>query len=128
MAPNSPLRCARLLLLPWLIATSMAGAQSHEVARHWPKLPDGEVLGLCAGIGVDSQNRVFVFHRRERKWTTPFPKEPIAGTTVSIFDGASGERIGPWGANRFVMPHGLSIDHEGNVWLTDVGLHQIFKC
>jgi peptidylamidoglycolate lyase len=25
------------------------------------------------------------------------------------------------------MPHGLTIDKQNNVWLTDVGLHQIFK-
>lgn len=25
------------------------------------------------------------------------------------------------------MPHGLTIDSNGNVWLTDVALHQIFK-
>ena len=25
------------------------------------------------------------------------------------------------------MPHGLSIDTEGNLWLTDVGMHQVNK-
>ena len=25
------------------------------------------------------------------------------------------------------MPHGLTVDFEGNIWLTDVGLHQVFK-
>jgi hypothetical protein len=25
------------------------------------------------------------------------------------------------------MPHGPTIDHDDNVWLTDVGLHQVFK-
>lgn len=25
------------------------------------------------------------------------------------------------------MPHGLTIDHEGNVWVTDVALHQVMK-
>ncbi len=25
------------------------------------------------------------------------------------------------------MPHGLTVDHEENVWVTDVGLHQVFK-
>jgi peptidylamidoglycolate lyase len=25
------------------------------------------------------------------------------------------------------MPHGLSVDKEGNLWLTDVGSHQVFK-
>lgn len=28
---------------------------------------------------------------------------------------------------RFYMPHGLTIDHEDNVWVTDVALHQVFK-
>lgn len=25
------------------------------------------------------------------------------------------------------MPHGLTIDGDGNVWVTDVALHQVFK-
>jgi len=25
------------------------------------------------------------------------------------------------------MPHGVTVDHENNVWLTDVALHQVFK-
>ena len=25
------------------------------------------------------------------------------------------------------MPHGLTVDHNNNIWLTDVGLHQVFK-
>ncbi len=25
------------------------------------------------------------------------------------------------------MPHGLTVDFEGNVWVTDVGLHQAIK-
>jgi peptidylamidoglycolate lyase len=27
----------------------------------------------------------------------------------------------------FIMPHGLTVDHEGNLWLTDVALQQVFK-
>lgn len=25
------------------------------------------------------------------------------------------------------MPHGLTVDHQGKLWLTDVGLNQVFK-
>ena len=25
------------------------------------------------------------------------------------------------------MPHGLEVDREGNIWVTDAGLHQVFK-
>lgn len=110
-----------------LTATALAQPQ-REVVPDWPRLPEKHTLGLCAGVGVDAQNRVFVFHRSGRKWSNPFPKEPISLPTVSVIDGASGKLLASWGENRFVMPHGLSIDHAGNVWLTDVGLHQVFKC
>jgi hypothetical protein len=32
-----------------------------------------------------------------------------------------------WGADKFFMPHGLTVDDQQNVWLTDVALHQVFK-
>ena len=108
-------------------APLLAAEPRHEVVKDWPVLPADHVLGLCAGVGVDSHDHVFVFHRRERVWSTPFPTEPIAATTVSIIDGKSGKLITSWGAGLFIMPHGLTIDREDNVWLTDVGLYQVFK-
>lgn len=27
----------------------------------------------------------------------------------------------------FYLPHGLTIDDHDNMWLTDVGMHQVFK-
>ncbi|MBN8421238.1 MAG: 6-bladed beta-propeller [Verrucomicrobia bacterium] len=111
-----------------LFATATLAKPQHEVIPGWPQLPEGHVLGLCAGLGVDAQNRVFVFHRSGRVWSNPFPKEAIAAPTVSVFEGATGRLLNSWGANRFIMPHGLTVDQAGNLWLTDVGLHQVFKC
>lgn len=120
----------RRLVLSFVLASAAAAQMPshHEVVPDWPRLPEKHKLGLCAGVGVDALNRVFVFHRSGRKWSNPFPKETIAQPTVSIIDGDSGRLLGSWGENRFIMPHGLSLDSEGNVWLTDVGLHQVFKC
>lgn len=118
----------RLLGLLILLLRSVALAEpAHEVVAGWPRLPEAQVLGLCAGIGVDAHNRVFVFHRSGRVWSDPFPAQPIAVPTVSVFDGPTGRLLNAWGAHRFIMPHGLTVDPEGNVWLTDVGLHQVFK-
>lgn len=39
----------------------------------------------------------------------------------------TGTKLASWGSNLFYMPHMISIDHQGYVWVTDVGLHQIFK-
>ena len=115
---------AALLLIP--LAASRAAGPRYEVVRDWPAL-EGKSLGLCAGVGVDSHGNVFVFHRNARSWSTPFPEDPISEPTISVFDGTSGKQIASWGAGEFIMPHGLTLDGEDNVWLTDVGRHQVFK-
>lgn len=117
-----------VFVLPWLLSFPAMAQPQHVVVPDWPKLPADHDLGLCTGVGVDAANRVFVFHRSGRVWMNPFPKEPIEKPTISIIEGATGKLLGTWGAGRFNMPHGLTIDHEGNVWLTDLGLHQVFKC
>ena len=107
---------------------AFAPAGTHrEVVAGWPALPSTQLLGQCVGVGVDSQDNVLVFHRSGREWSTPFPVEPIAVPTVSVIHGRTGKLLATWGAGQFVMPHGLSLDREDNVWLTDVGRHQVFK-
>ena len=32
-----------------------------------------------------------------------------------------------WGDEMFFMPHMATVDTSGNVWLTDVGSHEVFK-
>lgn len=117
----------RFLLLLCLLTAPVFAEPHYEVARDWPALSEEQSLGLCAGVGVDSQGNVFVFHRNARVWATPFPEEPIPEPTVTVLDGKTGKVLSSWGAGEFIMPHGLTIDHEDNVWLTDVGRQQVFK-
>jgi len=101
--------------------------ERYEVVHGWPELPPGEILGQATGVDVDSKGNVWVFHRAGREWSEPFPTEPIGRPTVWVFDGHSGRLLKSWGASLFIMPHGLTIDRDDNVWLTDVGLQQVFK-
>lgn len=114
------------------IASAPAGvldqrAPGCNVVRGWPSLPEGEILGQATGVGVDSRGAVIVFHRAGRMWIEPFPKDSIAAPTVWVLDGVTGRLLRTWGAGVFIMPHGLSVDSEDNVWLTDVGRQQVFK-
>lgn len=95
-----------------------------EDAAPWPRLEAGQSLGQATGIDVGRDGKVYIFHRASRKWLEPFPIEPIREDTIAIAD-ADGRLIGSWGKNLFVMPHGLSLDASGNVWVTDVGAHQV---
>ena len=65
-----------LLLITCAFATPTFAESRYEVVRDWSALPVGHTLGLCAGIGVDSHNDVFVFHRYARASSTPFPEKP----------------------------------------------------
>jgi peptidylamidoglycolate lyase len=106
---------------------ALADVSSYSVVHGWPSLPKGRALGRASGVAVDSHNHVFVFHSVDRDWSDPFPNDPIEGATIAVFDGATGELIAEWGEGMFVMPHGLTVDSEDNIWLTDVGRHQVFK-
>jgi peptidylamidoglycolate lyase len=111
-------------------ASSMSRAESpYAVVHGWPVLPDGEVFGVVAGIGADSRGDVLVFHRNERSWPASdvLDTTPIRKATVLRFDGATGALKQQWGAGQFAMPHGLTIDRDDNVWVTDVALHQVYK-
>ena len=99
--------------------------RSYQVVHGWPVLPEGHVLGQVSGVAVDSHNHVFAFHRGDHSVNrTP---DLISEPTVMCFDGETGKLVASWGADMFVVPHGLRVDRDDNVWITDVGLHQVFK-
>jgi peptidylamidoglycolate lyase len=126
------LRSACAFLATVLAASAISfgsPAASHDpyvVVHGWPQLPADLVLGQVSGVGVDSHNHVFVFHRAENSWATD-KSRLIASPTVLCFDGSSGKLLNSWGNNRFVVPHGLRVDNHDNVWVTDIALQQVFK-
>jgi peptidylamidoglycolate lyase len=103
-----------------------AASASYQEVRDWPKLPSGVVLGECAGVAVDANGHVFIFHRPGRGFDTT-ATEKLKDPAVLEVDADSGQLITAWGANTFLVPHGISIDASNNVFLTDVGLQQVFK-
>lgn len=102
---------------------------TYRVVHGWPSVPEGQVLGwVVSGVGVDSHGDVFVFHRAGREWASDeLDLTPIPRPTVLRFDSETGALEASWGENQFAMPHGLTVDPENNVWLTDVALHQVYK-
>lgn len=101
----------------------------YELVKDWPNLPKEFKLGNPTGIGIDTNQNVFVFHRADREWAVigTMPTAYISSKTILMLDRESGKILKSWGDSLFIMPHGLTIDIQNNVWVTDVGLHQIFK-
>jgi len=127
-ARTLPLLLACAVLCAYQGPAPVKGDAAHyALDRQWPSLPDSLVLGDPTGIDVDEAGHLWVFCRRGRQWLGDgMPQTPIADNTVLEVDGSSGRLIRSWGAGLFIMPHGLTVDARGRVWLTDVGLHQVF--
>ena len=109
-----------------LAASAAAPIVRYEEVKDWPALPAAVPMGEAAGVAVDTSGHVFVFHRPGRGFDTAATKTLTASPVLEI-DAESGRLIRAWGANTFLVPHGITIDAANNVFLTDVGLHQVFK-
>jgi len=101
----------------------------YELVSNWLDLPKDFKLGNPTGIGIDTNQNIIVFHRADREWSLfgSIPDEPIISKTILVIDKERGKLLDSWGDNLFIMPHGLTVDHENNIWVSDVGLHQVLK-
>nr|CAD7427373.1 unnamed protein product [Timema monikensis] len=111
-----------------------------NVVTDWPD--PHKRLGQLSAVSLDKDGNVVVFHRGDREWGAESfqPNNvynqralgPIQQNTVVVFNATTGKVVYEWGSNRqtlpiFYLPHGLAVDPENNVWVTDVALHQVFK-
>jgi len=86
----------------------------YHVVDNWAQLPQGRVWGMAIGIDIDRDGRsVWVFDRCGAKTCTGSQIAPI-----QKFD-ATGKLVASFGAGMFNFPHGLFVDRDGNVWVTD---------
>jgi len=111
-----------------------ADGEINEAESNFFELPS--TIGQTAGLAVDKDQNLVLFHRSGRVWDKSsfsvdnhlsYSLGPIPNATIVLMDPQSGKVLGEHGANLFYMPHGLTIDHEGHIWVTDVGSHQVHK-
>jgi peptidylamidoglycolate lyase len=115
-----------VLALAAFITAGPKPSTGYVEVKDWPKLPPGVELGEVPGVDIDGHGHVFVFHRPGRGFE-PDATELLAAPAVLEFEGDSGTLLASWGAGMFLVPHGITIDGDNNLWLTDVGLQQVFK-
>jgi len=80
---------------------------------NWAQLPAGLKWGAVIGAEPGPDGNIYVVHRCFENSCAGRPEPPILK-----FDPA-GKLLKSWGVGTFVFPHGLDVDAQGNVWVTD---------
>src|SRR5256885_2425721 len=97
----------------------------YRLVEGWPTLPasmNGGRWGEVIRVHVHSDGNIWVFHRCFN--TVPPGSATCLGRgeanpPILQFD-PSGKLLKSLGGGMFVNPHGFTVDHEGNLWVSDV--------
>ena len=90
-----------------------------QALLNWAPLPDGREWGSTAGIDIGPDGHVWAYDRCGGMALAGGCEENPERDPIFKFDRQTGEVMTSFGAGLFVLPHGLHVDDEGNVWVTD---------
>ena len=98
----------------------------------WARLPGGREMGPPASVHVDVDGEsIWAFIRCDETSPVPAARGGRFGLDCMLTDGklkphdtiykfdSKGNVVKSFGAQTFIWPHGMHIDREGNVWVTD---------
>jgi DNA-binding beta-propeller fold protein YncE len=112
-----------------IILGALAGADAlraqagpFQRVENWATLPAGFEWGELADADVDADGTLWVLHRPPTPGGTAWKEGRTRGGEVPVlkFDKAY-QLVKSFGKGLMLQPHGLHIDPEGNVWVTDSG-------
>lgn len=98
---------APVALIAALVFTfpNLAADDAYRAVPGWgQQLPNGMKWGETSGMAIDAKGTILAFTRAE---------PPIVELN------ADGKVLRTWGDKMFVWPHGIRVDREGNIWVTD---------
>ena len=86
----------------------------YRTVEKWYQMPEGRTMGSTSAVDVDSKNHIWVAERCGGNSCAG--KDDI--DPILEFD-QSGKLLRSFGKGMFIFPHGICIDKDDNVWITD---------
>lgn len=117
----------------WLIALAGAGTLAggldalgqvlpnpYRAVDSWARLPDGRQMGAIGGVDVDPDGEHIWAVIRCDAGPERFGYECLDSELDPVLEfDAQGNVVASFGGGLFIWPHGIDVDADGNVWVTD---------
>ena len=92
----------------------------YQSIEGWAKLPEGRTWGSTSAVDIDKDGKsIWVAERCGTNSCLDRATGKMSDLpTVLKFD-ANGKLVKSFGAGLMIFPHGIHVDRDGNVWVTD---------
>jgi sugar lactone lactonase YvrE len=96
------------------------GPNPYQTVENYFKLPAGRTWGSTSAVDIDKDGRtIWVAERCGANSCWDATKNEMSTLDTVLHFDASGNLIKSFGAGMMVFPHGIHVDRDGNVWVTD---------
>lgn len=117
-----PLALASILLAAtgWQLS-AQPYPNPYRMVEGWAKLPAGRNPGAIGGVVIDPDGKHVWAVIRCDAGPDKFGYECLESDLDAVvkFNLDSGEAVESFGGGMFIWPHGIDVDPDGNVWVTD---------
>jgi streptogramin lyase len=109
-----------VVLVMAITAWSAAQDNPYRTIEGWAKMPEGRTWGSTSAVDIDRDGRsIWVAERCGANTCLNRTTGEISSLpTILKFD-PSGKLVKSFGNGLLIFPHGIHVDREGNIWVTD---------
>ena len=93
----------------------------YRLVNDWAKLPNGRKMGAVGGVTIDPDGQhIWAIVRCDASSRERFGNECLDSNLDPVLKfNPDGIVVESFGGEMFIWPHGIDVDPEGNVWVTD---------
>lgn len=103
-----------VFLAPLAVAALAAQPNPYRTVEGWAKMPEGRTWGATSAVDIDRDGKSIWVGERCGANTCLNSNLPV----VLKFD-ANGTLVQSFGGGLMIFPHGIHVDRDGNIWMTD---------
>ncbi len=102
------------------VALAQALPNPYRQVESWAKLPGGRQIGAVGDVDIDPDGQHVWAILRCDAGGDQFGYECLDSNLDTVFEfDAAGNTTRSFGGGLFIWPHGIDVDRDGNVWVTD---------
>jgi hypothetical protein len=92
----------------------------YATVEGWARMPEGRTWGSTSAVDIDRDGRsIWVAERCSANSCWDAANQRTSPLDVVLHFDESGRVVKSFGAGMFVFPHGIYVDKDGNIWVTD---------